>query len=120
MPEYLAPGVYVEEIEGGPRPIEGVPTSAAAFLGETERGPLRPRFVTSFKEYLYRFGEVFGKGDRYLPHAVNGFFANGGQDLCICRIVGANARTASRAFGSYTVSALGAGEWGNRVWVSIS
>ena len=37
MPEYLAPGVYVDEIERGPRPIEGVPTSTAAFLGETRR-----------------------------------------------------------------------------------
>ena len=39
MPEYLAPGVYIEEIERGPKPIEGVATSTAAFLGETERGP---------------------------------------------------------------------------------
>ena len=39
MPEYLHPGVYIEEIERGPKPIEGVPTSTAAFLGEAERGP---------------------------------------------------------------------------------
>ena len=51
MPEYLSPGVYVEEMDSGPRPIEGVPTSTAAFLGETERGPLRPRLVSSFNEY---------------------------------------------------------------------
>ena len=31
MPEYLHPGVYIEEIERGPRPIEGVPTSTARF-----------------------------------------------------------------------------------------
>ena len=37
MPEYLHPGVYIEEIERGPRPIEGVPTSTAALLGETEQ-----------------------------------------------------------------------------------
>ena len=42
MPEYLAPGVFIEEIERGPRPIEGAATSTAAFLGETERGPTRP------------------------------------------------------------------------------
>ena len=40
MPEYLAPGVYIEEIERGPKPIEGVATSTTAFLGETERGPV--------------------------------------------------------------------------------
>ena len=42
MPEYLAPGVYVEEVNTGPRPIEGVSTSTAGFVGETERGPTRP------------------------------------------------------------------------------
>ena len=60
MPEYLHPGVYIEEIERGPRPIEGVPTSTAAFLGETERGPIRPRLVTSYKDYQRWFGGVFG------------------------------------------------------------
>ena len=49
MPEYLHPGVYIEEIERGPRPIEGVPTSTAAFLGEAERGPTTPRLVTSLQ-----------------------------------------------------------------------
>jgi phage tail sheath protein FI len=43
MPPYGIPGVYIEENERGPRPIEVVPTSTTAFLGETERGPLRPR-----------------------------------------------------------------------------
>ena len=56
MPEYLHPGVYIEEIERGPRPIEGVPTSTAAFLGEAERGSIKPRMVTSFKEYQRWFG----------------------------------------------------------------
>ena len=50
MPEYLHPGVYIEEIERGPRPIEGVPTSTAAFLGEAERGAITPRLVTSYQE----------------------------------------------------------------------
>ena len=39
MPEYLSPGVYIEEIERGPKPIEGVATSTAAFLGEVRRSP---------------------------------------------------------------------------------
>ena len=43
MPEYLHPGVYIEEIERGPKPIEGVPTSTAAFIGETERGTFTKR-----------------------------------------------------------------------------
>ena len=43
MPEYLHCGVHIEEIERGPKPIESVPTSTAAFIGETERGPTKPR-----------------------------------------------------------------------------
>jgi phage tail sheath protein FI len=118
MPEYLAPGVYIEEIEPGPRPIEGVPTSTAAFLGETERGPLRPRPITSLNEYRRWFGGLFADG-RYMPQSVSGFFANGGRRLYVCRIAGSGATTASKVFGDFTVTAAGPGAWGRRVWVRI-
>lgn len=118
MPEYLHPGVYIEEIERGPRPIEGVPTSTAAFLGETERGPLRPRLVTSYTEYKRWFGGTFRDG-RYMPHAASGFFDNGGKRLYVCRIVGNDASTASKEFGEFTARAVGPGEWGKRVWIKI-
>ena len=94
MPEYLAPGVYVEEIERGPKPIEGVATSTAAFLGATERGPSRPRLVTSYSEYLRYFGDIFADG-AYLPYAVRTFFDNGGRRAYIARISGANADAAT-------------------------
>jgi phage tail sheath protein FI len=119
MPEYLSPGVYIEEIERGPRPIEGVPTSTSAFLGETERGPIRPRLVTSYNDYKRWFGDVFGNRDRYMPYAANGFFENGGKRLYVCRIVGENAAVATLAFGGFTLSALSAGAWGNRIWATI-
>ena len=118
MPEYLSPGVYVEEIERGPRPIEGVPTSTAAFLGETERGPLRPRLVTSYNDYTRWFGNVFAD-DLYMPHAASGFFDNGGKRLYVCRIVGDGATRASRVFGDFTVEAVGPGAWGRRIWVKF-
>ena len=51
MPEYLSPGVYVEEISTGAPPIEGVSTSTAGFLGPTERGPETPQLITSFLDY---------------------------------------------------------------------
>lgn len=118
MPEYLYPGVYIEEIERGPRPIEGVPTSTAAFLGETERGPLRPRLVTSYNDYQRWFGNVFPDA-RFTPHAVSGFFENGGKRLYVCRIVGDGATTASKVFGDFTARAVGPGAWGRRVWVRV-
>ena len=51
MPEYLSPGVYVEEIVIGSKSIEGVSTSTAGFLGEAERGPTTPRRVTSWLQF---------------------------------------------------------------------
>src|SRR5262249_57337325 len=58
MPEYLAPGVYVEEIDTGSKPIEGVSTSTAGMLGVTERGPVNvPILITSYGDYVRWFGE---------------------------------------------------------------
>lgn len=121
MPEYLYPGVYIEEIERGPRPIEGVPTSTAAFLGETERGPLRPILVTSYKDYLRWFGSTFTLpgGNRYMPYASTGFFENGGKRLYISRVVGDGATVASKVFGDFTIRAVGPGSWGRRVLIRI-
>ena len=120
MPEYLHPGVYIEEIERGPRPIEGVPTSTAAFLGEAERGPIKPRMVTSYKDYQRWFGDVYGQ-DKFLPYAVNGFFENGGKRVYICRIVGQDATPAEIALGdNFRLRASGAGSWGKRVFVKLT
>jgi phage tail sheath protein FI len=91
MPETSFPGVFIEEIERGPKPIEGVATSTAAFLGETQRGPLSPQLVTSYSEYERWFGGAFAP-DKYMPHAVSGFFQNGGTRATIVRIVGRNGK----------------------------
>lgn len=119
MPEYLHPGVYIEEIERGPRPIEGVPTSTAAFLGETERGPIRPRLVTSYRDYQRSFGDIFAP-DKFVPYTVNGFFENGGKRVYISRLVGPQAKSSEAVLdGSFSVRAAGPGKWGNRVFVRI-
>ena len=119
MPEYLHPGVYIEEIERGPKPIEGVPTSTAGIIGETERGPTTPRLVTSFQDYQRWFGSVFDR-DKYLPYSVNGFFENGGKRAYIARIVGNAATFAFAEFGDFRIQASGPGVWGNNVVVQIS
>ncbi len=97
MPEYLSPGVYVEEIEIGAKPIEGVSTSTVGFLGETERGPTTPLLVTSWSAYQRLFGGCFS-ASKYLPYAVEGFFRNGGKRCFIGRILGKNSDSASRGF----------------------
>lgn len=102
MPEYLAPGVYVEEIEIGAKPIEGVSTSTAGFLGETERGPTEPRFIGGLEDYRRQFGAVSWRTDgkpttSMLPYALEGFFKNGGKRCYVGRIVGDGAATAKLA-----------------------
>jgi hypothetical protein len=119
MPEYLHPGVYVEEIERGPKPIEGVPTSTAAFLGETERGPTLPQLVTSYKDYQRWFGGVFGD-TKFMPYAVSGFFENGGKRLYVCRITNVAATPAEAVFGPFIVRAVGGGAWGKRVYAQVA
>ncbi|MBB2948498.1 hypothetical protein FB565_008281 [Actinoplanes lutulentus] len=118
MPEYLAPGVYIEEIERGPKPVEGVATSTAAFLGETLRGPLLPRLVTGYGEYVRYFGDIFSE-DKFMPYAVKTFFDNGGRRCFVTRIAGANAQTATRVLGDLTVTALGPGASYNQTWVRV-
>ncbi len=63
MPEYLAPGVYVEEIPSF-RPIAGVGTSTVGFLGIAERGPMGPLLITSVQEYGRLFGGYLARGAR--------------------------------------------------------
>src|SRR3546814_15149456 len=58
MPEYLAPGVYIEEVSSGLRPIEGVSTSNAGLAGGTARGPMDVRLVTSFPVFERLYGGV--------------------------------------------------------------
>ncbi len=110
MPEYLSPGVYIEEVPARIKAIEGVSTSTAGFVGESERGPvpgydpftlniiagqtfelppdLSPPLVTSFAQYIRLFGRPtddpvnFG----YLGHSVRAFFDNGGKRAYIARV----------------------------------
>ncbi|WP_145110295.1 phage tail sheath family protein (plasmid) [Cereibacter azotoformans] len=100
MPAYLAPGVYVEEIPSGLKPIEAAGTSTAGMIGMTARGPVNtPTLVTSLGAFSRVFGGlldplVFGAGRDALPYAAEGFFVNGGARLFVVRIVGEDAREA--------------------------
>jgi phage tail sheath protein FI len=117
MPEYLAPGVYVEEIELGTRPIEGVSTSTAGLLGPTERGPAAPQLLTNFLQYTQIFGGFLDTS--HLAYAVDGFFRNGGQRCFVGRIIGSGAATAAVDLGPVRAEAIGPGEWGNRIFIKV-
>jgi phage tail sheath protein FI len=119
MPEYLAPGVYVEEISSGPKPIEGISTSVAGFLGPTERGPEDIQYITSFLAFQRMYGKHLPVNQSYMVHAVQGFFDNGGQRCFIGRITGTGAAFATLQLGNFIAVAVGRGAWGNRVFVKV-
>jgi phage tail sheath protein FI len=100
MPEYLAPGVYVEEVDTGSKPIEGVSTSTAGMVGVTERGPVGvPVLITSVGDYQRVFGGQLNADDydehRFFPHAIEGFFTNGGKRVYVVRVLNSAASKAS-------------------------
>jgi phage tail sheath protein FI len=135
MPTYLSPGVYVEEVEAGSRPIEGVGTAVAAFVGLASSGPFNaPTLVTNWSQYTQTFGD-FVEGS-YLAQAVYGYFLNGGGACYVVRIGGNGAASpAARAeltastgagggaaanVGAFRVQALAEGTDGNEISVEVA
>jgi phage tail sheath protein FI len=128
MPQYLSPGVYVEEKEAGSRPIEGVGTAIAAFVGVAADGPFNePTLVTNWSQYTSTFGG-FVPGS-YLAHSVYGFLNNGGGACYVVRIGQDGGAPTARAelasaseptLGSYRISALESGPAGNEISVEVT
>jgi phage tail sheath protein FI len=98
MAEYLSPGVYVEEFESGGKPMEGVGTSTAGFIGLAERGPVEglPQLVTNFADFKRKYGSYLSENEfgeyRFLAYAVEHFFVNGGSRAFISRVAPSNAK----------------------------
>ena len=94
MPEYLAPGVYVEEVSFRSKSIEGVSTTTTGFIGPARYGPidLEPDIITSVGEYERVYGDRQQLGfdqdkfHNYLWHAVRAFFEEGGKRLYVQRV----------------------------------
>jgi hypothetical protein len=121
------PGVYVEEVSSGVRPIAAASTSTAAFIGMAERGSITDAVkVFNFTEYQNLYGGFLAHS--YLSHAVFQFFNNGGSQCYIARVAGTGAATANlvlkdragTAQASLTIEATSAGAWGNTLAVAIS
>ena len=125
------PGVYVEEVPGGARPIEVASTSTAAFVGIARRGPdgsvikdePRARRVTSWQEFQKLYGGFVADG--YLAESVYQFFNNGGRQCYIVRVIGSGARAASITVPNRAgtqgmkFSARSSGAWGNSLYINI-
>jgi uncharacterized protein len=132
MPEYLAPGVYVEEVSFRSKSIEGVPTSTTGFAGMARSGPVQypggptssePRLITSFTEFERIYGGLealhLEGGDirvNYLAHSARAFFLNGGKRLYISRVFSpiddeANTGVAERTIAFATTEAVWRARW---------
>lgn len=103
MPSYQSPGVYVEEMPPSSRPIAGVGTSTAGFVGVVPNSIImpakpdgsgnnyaiadvsKPYLVTNWIDFITRFGEIQA-GNANLAHAVFGFFHNGGTRCWVIRV----------------------------------
>ena len=90
---YLTPGVYVEEVPSSNKPIEGVGTAVAAFIGLTPGGPInKPMRISNWTQFAKIFGDPVNADNgpfmegAFLAHAVYGFFQNGGQLAWIIRV----------------------------------
>ncbi len=82
---YLSPGVYVEEVDRGSKPIEAVGTNTVGFLGESMMGPANQAvLVVNWSQYVKTFGDF--TQSTHLAHAVYGFFNNGGSRCFIVNV----------------------------------
>ncbi|MBK1657103.1 phage tail sheath family protein [Paracraurococcus ruber] len=122
MPEYLAPGVFVEEVSFRQKSIEGVGTSVAGIVGPTRFGPVRgkPLLCTSYLDFERYFGDarnlVFGAAKavavNHTAYAARAFFDNGGKQLFVTRVVnggGGQATGAALGTASFAANALAIG-----------
>lgn len=95
MPEYLRPGVYIEETSYRAKPIQGVSTSTAGFVGACAKGVEgRATLVTSMGDFRRKFGEPISPPENdgdFLGHAVKAFFDNGGSRVYIVRVLAGSA-----------------------------
>lgn len=130
MAEYLSPGVYVEEFESGAKPMEGVGTSTAGFVGLAQRGPVEgvPQLVTNFSDFRRTYGGYLSQNEfgnyRFLAYAVESFFTNGGSRCFVTRVAPSDAKCSMGAAPSkdnavITFTAKNPGVWGDDIRIVL-
>ena len=126
MTAYLRPGVYVQETLNPVAPVVGANSeSVAAFIGANARGPLTPTLVTSWSDYLNKYGSWSSNNN--LALAVFLYFANGGSQAYVQRVTKGTAGAATRVLqdravsstNTLTLSAVNPGIWGNAINVTV-
>lgn len=130
MAEYLSPGVYVEEFESGAKPMEGVGTSTAGFVGLAQRGPVEgvPQLITNFSDFRRTYGGYLSQNEfgdyRFLAYAVESFFTNGGSRCFVTRVAPSDAKCSegfapSKENTVLTFTAKNPGVWGDDISILL-
>jgi phage tail sheath protein FI len=133
MPEYLSPGVYVEEIDAGPQPIAAVATSTAGAVGVTQRGPATPTLVTSYGDFVRNYGGPIPLPDEttrsswdargrwwHAAESVKAFFDEGGSRLYFQRVRPSAAAASSRNLNAGLFALLGSDVANNSRTITLS
>lgn len=131
MAEYLSPGVYVEEFESGGKPMEGVSTSTAGFIGLAEKGPIEgvPQLVTNSADFKRIYGGYLSQNEfgdyRFLAYAVEHYFLNGGSRCFVTRVAPESAKAAvgyapSKEEAILNVAAKNPGVWGDSIRLVVA
>jgi phage tail sheath protein FI len=126
---YTRPGVYVKETPFTSNIGARSAATTAAFVGTAERGVTTPTLISSWNSYKTLYGEISDSYD--LGYAIYHYFANGGRDAYVQRVVGANATNATIAFTGtvtgasaastmFTLNATSVGTWGNNLRATIA
>ncbi|MDN3522565.1 phage tail sheath family protein [Halomonas ramblicola] len=127
MAQVSYPGVYVDEVSSGVRPISAASTSTAAFIGQAEKGSLtEAKRIFNFTEFENQYGGFLD--DSYLAHAVYQFFNNGGAICYVVRVAGENVETANIVLSdradtpqdTLTIEAVSPGQWGNELELVVT
>ncbi len=126
MSAFTYPGVYIEELPSGVHTITGVATSIAAFVGWADQGPVtQATLVESWSDFANQFGGLDSRS--LLGYSVNQFFANGGAQAYIVRLVWTDAATASSSdggtpftIGGLTLYAKSPGNWGSNIRITLT
>ncbi|MCI8294122.1 MAG: phage tail sheath family protein [Hespellia sp.] len=130
MAEYLSPGVYVEEFDSGGKPMEGVGTSTAGFIGLAQRGPVEgvPQLVTNFADFKRKYGGYLSENEygeyRFLAYAVEHFFVNGGARCFVSRVAPQDAKCSKAQAPAdapvLQVEAKNPGLWGDNMSIVVT
>ncbi len=121
----------MEEFESGGRPMEGVGTSTAGFIGLAERGPVEgvPQLITNFADFRRTYGGYLSENEfgeyRFLAYAVEHFFVNGGSRCFVSRVAPQDAKCAAgyapaKEGAAVRFAAKNPGTWGDDIRIVVT